>query len=321
MISPHSRNNEFCEDHSPKLSAARTIRGVMLLPEPKVENLASLFEASSTPAAWPQFQESLYQNFFRRCLSNVSDFSIKNQNFVLAICCRALICSAMPLWPAHEMLMQPETSEYAAKLVQCLTYEEQGNYLPTLVALHHKTAARVVTELSHVPSQAPRVADAVRRVEYRDSFDFLSSCTVWYLVDYLKEQNRPRQLVKLVQYFEERALRRGIFTYCIAQGLGWELKCNVRAAVRRDTSTVHHSIYFMNYWGTPLDVGKCLDEEPEAMAQLASRYPSIASAVSKERRRLLLLCRLRYQGCAQNKFWHDVAQMDPGPLSVIGKFL
>lgn len=293
----------------------------MMLPEISIDNLALFFEASGKPAAWQYLQDEAYQNFFKRCLSNIQELSPRNQKFVLAICCRAVFSTSLPLWPAHAMLTQPETSEYATKLVQCMPYDQQASYLPTLITLPHKIAARVVNELSSVPRHAQKVADAVRQVEYRESFSFLGGVTVLFLIDYFKEQGKPRPLVKLARYFEGRALRQGVFTYCIAQGLWYELKCNMTSAPRRDTTTVHHSIYYMNYFGKPLDVGKCLAAEPQAMVQLANRFPSIAAEVSKERRRLLLLCRMRYQGNAQNKFWHDIAHMDSGPLSVIGKFI
>lgn len=262
-------------------------------------------------------QSDYHQCFMVRCLSNIAEMPCTKQQLVLSLCRRALDPSRICVWPAHQLLRRPSTSEQAARLVQCMSQKAQLSLITDLVLLPCRAAIEMVHDLSQVPSFASRVASAVLEVEFQPYMNRLGLSVLWRMVDHLRECKAGFALQRLFRSHRGEALQQGVFTTLVEMGHV------VDPLVPMDPFPfgVHMAVFHMYSHGIPVKVARVMAKEPRALRVLAEMWPSIAREERWVRRRMFVMCMYRCQGGRQHTFWQRIARLDSGPVSVIGKYL
>ena len=279
---------------------------------PKLRTLQFLASAEmNTAAGYGIMFELRPRLFLARALTNIGGLDVRRQGLVLALCRRFMDPAALPLWPAHKLMLQGDTTIKAARLVAVMPSAYRAAMLPTLVRVCATrgchAAIDTVQDLSERPEYAYRVARAIETSVYRPYMCMLGAPTLWRLVAYLRENDSAFALCRLLRDNPARATAVGAWTHLIAT----RRESHVTLLLPPHSPWgLHQSIYSMYMQGVPTrQLERAQQLEPAATRMLCRRWPNTVGREAKWiRRRHVVMCACR-PGAEVTRLWRGLINM------------
>lgn len=293
---------------------------------PRLQTLQFINSAEmNTAAGYGVMFELRPRLFLARALTNIGALDVRRQRLVLVACRRFMDPATCPLWPAHRLLLNPETTAEAARLVAVMPTAHRVAMLPTLAQVcavgNCHAAIDIVHDLSEQAEYACRVASAVHSSLYCPYMRTLGAPTLWRLVAYLRENNAVFALSRLLRDDPARAIACGAWTHLLVAQCRGAVTFSAWMHLMDLPGGLHESIYRMYVDGTPLHHLGCAQKlEPEATRMLCERWPDTVGREAKWlRRRCVIMCAGRpVQATA--RLWRGIANM-PCLLRLVTSFV